>query len=156
MKYAQMMVLLALIFVILNETLDWTIIPIGVVAGFFAIWFTNRLLEIDYLQMFDVNWQLILTYVWIIVRDTYILGFDMVLRILKGDINPQVFTYKSELKDEFLLTLLSNAITFPPGSITVDRDGENMTVLTIMQDKEKFRKEIYEKIEKPLAEFDRR
>jgi len=151
-----MILFLALIFVVLNETLDFTIIPIGVVAGSFAIWFTNRLLEIDYLQMFDVSWQLILTYVWIVVRDTYVAGFDMVLRILKGDINPKMFTYKSELTDEFLLTLFSNAITFPPGSITVDRDGEHITILTVMQDEEKLRKIIYETIEKPLVKFDRR
>lgn len=154
MDHIRLIFLFTVIYVILNETLSWLTVSLGVVSGFSAIFLTNKILEIDYVEMFHINLWLFLTYFWIIIRDTYVVGFDTIVRTFKGNINPNYIRYRSDLKDEFLTVLLANAITMPPGAITVDRNGNDMTILTVGLEKDAFRKSTNEQIEKLLAKFD--
>ncbi|MCL2560497.1 MAG: Na+/H+ antiporter subunit E [Turicibacter sp.] len=152
--HIRLIILFTIIYVILNERLTWLTVSLGVASGFAAIMLTNKILEIDYVEMFHINLWLVLTYFWIIIRDTYTAGFDVLLRTLKGNVTPNVITYKSQLQDEMLLVLLANAITMPPGAITVDREGDEMTILTVGYAEEEFLQTTHEKIEKLLGKFD--
>ena len=154
MDHVRLIFLFTIIYVILNETLSWLTVGLGVASGFAAIFLTNKILEIDYVEMFHINMWLVLIYFWIIIRDTYTMGFDTIIRIFKGDIKPNYINYRSDLKDEFLTVLLANAITMPPGAITVDRDGNDMTILTVGFEKHAFRKTTNDTIERLLAKFD--
>ena len=154
MDHIRLIFLFTVIYVVLNETLSWLTVSLGVVSGFAAIFLTNKILEIDYVEMFHINLWLVLTYFWIILRDTYVVGFDTIIRIFKGDVKPNYINYRSDLNDEFLTVLLANAITMPPGAITVDRDGDDMTILTVGFEKEAFRKSTNEQIERLIAKFD--
>lgn len=154
MDHVRLIVLFTLIYIILNERLSFLIVGLGIVSGVVAIWLTNKILEIDYVEMFHINLLLVLTYFWIILRDTYVVGFDTIVRIFKGTVKPNYINYRSHLNDEFLTVLLANAITMPPGAITVDRDGDDMTILTVGYEKEKFRKDTNEKIERLIGKFD--
>lgn len=44
------------------------------------------------------------------------------------DVEPVIVTYKSTLKDEFLLTILANSITLTPGTMTVDIKGDKLLI----------------------------
>ena len=153
--YVQLVSLFTLIYVVLNESFSVTIVALGVVSGVVAIMLTNKLLEIDYVQIFHVDMGLVFVYFWVIIRDTYRMGFDMVIRIFTGNIEPSFVDFESVLDDEFLLTLLANAITMPPGAITVDRDGKVMTVLTVGISEDEFCLETRESIESLLVRFER-
>lgn len=153
-EYIRLIFLFTIIYIILNETVNTLIVGIGVMSGCVAIFLTNKILEIDYVEMFHINMWLVLVYFWIIIRDTYVAGFDVLVRTLKGDINPNFITYKSGLKDEFLTVLLANAITMPPGAITVDRDGSEMTIMTVGYEEQEYLKTTYDKIEKLFEKFD--
>ena len=154
MDHVRLIFLFTVIYVILNEYVSFLTVGIGVVSGIVAILLTNKLLESDYVEMFHINMWLILIYFWIIIRDTYIVGFDGIVRTLKGDIKPNLMIYKSELKDEFLIALMANAITMPPGAITVDRDGTVMTIMTVGYEEEEFLKTVYDTIERLFKKFD--
>jgi len=154
-KHLRLIFLFTIIYIILNESFSFLTIGLGVSSAIIAILLTNKILEIDYVEMFDVNVFLVLIYFWIIIRDTYIAGFDVIVRIFKNDINPNFIEYKSELKNEFLNVLLANAITMPPGVITVDRDGNTMTVLTVGYEKEKFCEDTRNNIERLIEKFDK-
>ena len=154
MDYIRLISLFTFIYVVLNESISLSTVAMGVVSGAVAIWLTNRILEIDYVEMFHINFGLILVYFWIIVRDTYVVGFEAIIRTLKGTIKPNYIEYRSELNDEFLTVLLANAITMPPGTITVDRDGDVMTILTMGFESEQFKKDTKNQIERLLAKFD--
>ena len=154
MDHIRLVFLFTIIYVILNENLNFLTVGLGVFSAVAAIVLTNKILEIDYVEMFHINLWLVLIYFWIIIRDTYVAGFDVIIRIFKGNIKPNFIAYRSDLNDEFLTVLLANAITFPPGAITVDRDGDDMTILTVGYDKKEFRKTTNDKIEKLLKQFD--
>ena len=146
--------MLTIIYVILNEDVSLITVGLGVASGISAIYLTNKILEIDYVEIFHLNLWIVLTYFWIIIRDTYVVGFNVVIRTLKGSIKPNFINYRSSLNDELLTVLLANAITMPPGAITVDRDGNDMTILTVGFEKDEFRKSTNDKVEALLKRFD--
>lgn len=154
MDHARLILLFTIIYVILNEHVTVLTIGFGVGAGIVAILLTNKMLESDYVEMFHINGWLFLTYFWIIIRDTYTVGFDGIIRTLTGNIKPNLMSYESDLKDEFLIALLANAITMPPGAIVVDRDGNKMTIMTVGYDEQEFLKITHDKIEKLFKKFD--
>ncbi|MCL1989923.1 MAG: Na+/H+ antiporter subunit E [Defluviitaleaceae bacterium] len=153
-KYAELISLFAIVYVILNESLSFLTVSLGIVVGFLAIWLTNKILDIDYVEMFHIRSSLILIYAWVIIRDTYVMGWDTIVRTFNGKMEPNFIRYKSKLNDEFLTALLANAITMPPGTITVDRQDREMTILTVGLDKDEFVKATYETIEKKFERFD--
>jgi len=154
MNHIRLVFLFTLIYVILNERISLLTISFGIASGSAAILLTNKFLEIEYVKMFPISLLLVLTYFWIVIRDTYVAGFDLIVRIFKGNVNPNFIHYHSDLNDEFLIILLANAITMPPGTITVDRDGNDMTILTVGFEKDEFCKTTYDKIEKLVKRFD--
>lgn len=152
--HLRLVILFTLIYVVLNEGFSVLTVSLGILSGVVAIWLTNKILDIDYVEMFHINLRLILIYFWIIIRDTYVVGFQMIVRIFKGTIKPNYIKYKSKLNDEFLTILLANAITMPPGTITVDREGDEMTILTMGFEDEAFVKDTYHQIERLIEKFD--
>jgi multisubunit Na+/H+ antiporter MnhE subunit len=154
MDHVWLIFLFTAIYIVLNETLSWLTVGLGVVSGIVAIFLTNKILEIDYVEMFHINLWLVLTYFWIIIRDTYVMGFNTIIRIFKGDIKPNYINYRSDLNDEFLTILLANAITMPPGAIAVERAGDEMTILTVGIETDEFKQLTKDKIERLLAKFD--
>jgi len=154
MEHVRLIFLFIVIYIILNETVSVVTVGLGIISGIAAMFLTNKILEIDYVEMFHINLWLVLMYFWIILRDTYTAGFDVIKRILNGNVEPNFINYRSDLKDEFLTVLLANAVTMPPGSITVDRDGDDMTILTVGYDKNEFRKTVNEQIEQLFKRFD--
>jgi len=154
MSHVRLAFLFTIIYVILNENLNWLTASLGVASGVSAIWLTNKILEIDYVKMFRINFWLVLVYFWVIIRDTYVSGFDVIIRTFKGKVEPNFIEYRSDLKNEFLTVLLANAITMPPGAITVDRDGDDMTILTVGYADDEFCKATKGKIEKLFRRFE--
>ena len=154
MDYVRLVVLFTVIYMILSESYSWLTVGLGITAAITAILLTNTILEIDYVEIFHINIWIVLTYFWVNLRDTYIVGFDVIKRIFTKEIKPNFIAYKSELNDEFLTVLLANAITMPPGAIAVDREGHDVTILTVGYETEVFTKTTHEKIEKLLKRFD--
>jgi len=154
MDHIRLIILFVLIFVILNERLTLLTISMGIVAAAISIWITNKILEIDYVEIFHINALLVLTYFWIILRDTYVVGWDTIVRTLKGNIKPNTIEYKTEIEDEFLRALFVNAITMPPGTIVVDREGEDLNILTVGFEKEQFKVDTKNQIEKLIKKFE--
>ena len=154
MDHIRLVILFTTIYVILSEYVGVLSVSLGVISGVVAIFLTNKILEIDYVEMFHINLWLVLTYFWIIVRDTYTIGFDVLKRILTGNVKPNFIEYSSRLDDEFLTVLLANAITVPPGAITVDRDGDDMTILTVGYEEKDFKRTTDHSIEKLFKRFE--
>jgi len=154
MDYFWLVLLFTIIYIILSESFSALTIGLGIAAASTAIILTNKILEVDYVEIFHINVRIVLIYFWVILRDTYTMGFDVLKRIFTGNVKPNFIEYKSELNDEFLTVLLANAITMPPGAITVDREGHDMTILTVGYEPEEFTKTTNQKIEKLLKRFD--
>ena len=152
--YLWLVLLFTIIYIILSESYSFLTIGLGVAAAVTSIILTNKILNVEYVEIFHINIWIILTYFWVIIRDTYTVGFDVLKRILTGDVEPNLIPYKSDLNDEFLTVLLANGITMPPGTIVVDRDGDDMTILTVGYEPVEFVKTTNKTIEKLLKRFD--
>lgn len=152
--YLWLVFLFTLIYIILSENFSVLTIMLGVASAIASIFLTNKILAVDYVEIFRLNLFLIIVYFWIILRDTYIVGFDVIKRIFTGNVKPNFIAYKSKLNDEFLTVLLANAITMPPGTIAVSREGHDMEILTVGYEPESFVKSTNEQIEQVLQRFD--
>jgi len=152
--YLWLVVLFTMIYIILSESYGFLTIGLGVAAAVTSIILTNKILNVDYVEIFHINIWIVLTYFWVIIRDTYTVGFDVLKRILTGNIEVNTIDYRSELEDEFLTVLLANAITMPPGTIVVNREGQDMTILTVGYEPDEFVKTTNKTIEKLLKRFD--
>ncbi len=69
------------------------------------------------------------------------------------NIEPMVVTYKSQLSDEGLLTILANSITLTPGTMTVDIEGNQLLIHCLNQSYSEGLSEML--LEKKLCEIER-
>jgi len=79
-------------------------------------------------------------------------GISAIPRILTGNDKTKTIKYVSGCKDDFALSLLSNAITLTPGTVTLDITKNELTVLCFTDSKNNalFDTENARKIEKIL------
>jgi len=154
-KNLQVIFAFTIIWIILNENIRPLTIGIGILISILTLRLTNGLLKLDYAKTFSVSPLSFIVYIVWIIFEVYYSGYDMFKRILKGDIQPTFLEYESKFKDQLSLVLLSNTITLPPGSVTVDRQDQRLTIIVADSDQEKFRKEI-ERIETNLERIGRR
>ena len=48
---------------------------------------------------------------------------------ISGKINPGVVDIKTNLKDDYSISILANSITLTPGTVTIDKNGNKLKVL---------------------------
>jgi len=58
----------------------------------------------------------------------YVASFRVLVRILKGDINPRIVHFRTRLKTDIARVALSSSITLTPGTITLDLDDDHLVV----------------------------
>lgn len=64
----------------------------------------------------------------ILVFNMYVASFRVLVRILKGDINPRIVHFRTRLKTDIARVALSSSITLTPGTITLDLDDDHLVV----------------------------
>ncbi len=122
--------LLTIVWVVYNESANLATVGLGVVLGFIALILTDKfVLKDDYRENYHVNMIAILKYIPFIFLQIYISGFDAIYRVFTGHVNVGVVEIKTKLPTEFQRSLLSNAITLTPGTVTLDQDEEDMTII---------------------------
>ena len=154
-KNLQMVIVFTIVWIILNENMRPLTLLTGSLISILTLNLTNKLLKLDYANVFNFSpLSFIMYMIWIII-EIYYSGYDMFKRIIKGDIEPTFMEYESKFKDPVSLVILSNTITLPPGSVTIDRDENVLSIITATAETEKFHKEI-ERIERNLERIGRR
>jgi len=130
LKRLEAVILFLLIWIILNENARPMTILLGVLFSIVALVMSNKILGIDYGMTFYEPPYLLVKYFLTLIVWVYKSGFDMMKRIVKGDVSPTFVKYESKLKAQVSLVLLSNSITLTPGTATMERDGANLTILS--------------------------
>lgn len=122
--------LLTIVWIVYNESADLATIGLGVVLAFIALILTDTfVMKEDYRQAYQINLVSVLKYIPFIFLQIYISGFDAIYRVFIGKVNVGVVEIKTKLPTEFQRSLLSNAITLTPGTVTLDQDDEDMTII---------------------------
>lgn len=56
-------------------------------------------------------------------------AYEHIIRVLSGSETPRVIHVKLDVKDEFSIAMISNAITLTPGTVTVEVSHNRLTVI---------------------------
>lgn len=64
----------------------------------------------------------------VLVFSMYVASFRVLLKILRGDINPRIVHFRTRLKTDIARVALTSSITLTPGTITLDLDDDHLVV----------------------------
>ncbi|MCL2874048.1 MAG: Na+/H+ antiporter subunit E [Defluviitaleaceae bacterium] len=128
-KY-KFFVLLALMvaWIMLMEELSLSSVIMGFLVAMLCIYFGNKFLP--YKDVKDVNFANFATYPFFLIGQIYAAGFSVIKTILKGPV-VDIVTVKTQLKSDTLRVVLADSITLTPGSILLDLDNRDITLLWI-------------------------
>lgn len=133
-KDIQLLVFFMAIWIALNETIAPFSLFVGVVVCWISIRFTNNFMKMDYAAEFFVSPATFIKYSLYLVKEIYLAGYDMLKRIVTGDVHPVFMDYKSGLKRELSNVILANSITSTPGTITIHRVKNEFVILSANAD----------------------
>lgn len=128
-------VILTLFFLVLSEKVTLLNLTVGLLISLLVITLNKEKLRINRY----INFKLTIRWIkYIVVLFTEVIKANVQVAIitLSKDMNvdPVIVTFKSELKDEFLLTILANSITLTPGTMTVDIKGDRLLIHCLNQE----------------------
>ena len=129
--------LLALVWVVMNERADPLVIGTGLAVGVVTLWLSNRVLRTDYATTVFLSPVACVRYGLLLAKEITVAAWHMAVTIARGRATVTRFEIVSDLDDELLLFLLANSIILTPGSVALDRQGNRIEVLTCDGDVER-------------------
>jgi Multisubunit Na+/H+ antiporter, MnhE subunit len=127
-----MFVLYFVLWVVFNGQITWEICIFGVIIAALLCVFTCRFMDYSLQKELWIYRRLgkLLQYVFVLVKEVVRANLGTVHLILtqKEEIQPVLVSFHSDLKSPLTQTLLANAITLTPGTITVALENGDYTV----------------------------
>lgn len=121
--------------VILNEKAGPTVFLSGLVFSAVALFVTDFfLLEDRYARRYSLRPITVLRYLFVLLFQIYKSGFSAIPKIIKGNSNIQIAVYQSRLTDELAVCLLANSITLTPGTVTLEKNKDQLKVLAFLEE----------------------
>ena len=104
----------------------------GVAFGLLSLFITNKLI-IKKTVTGGVNPKFpfvrFFVFVVVLIIQIYKSGFAAIGKILRGKLNTSVISISTDIQDDLIISFLANAITLTPGTVTIDKEGNNLKVL---------------------------
>ncbi len=143
---AAIILILTIIWVVLNERYDQSVIISGVFFATVSLFAARYLFEdSDRVKSYYIPlWFLLLYFVYMtyhITKGALRVAFDL----LKGKKEARVVTIYSKLTNPWYISIVANSITLTPGTVTLDKTGKKMEVLCLNPVSEK-EEELYNQI----------
>ena len=137
LKYLVAILIFTGIYCILREKISLPIFLSGCVVAVAALWLTDRFLIQDtYIHQFTLKPFRFVGYFLFLLFKIFKNGISAARLTLFGKSDYTFFSFSSELTDDFKLNLLANSITLTPGTVTVDRDRNNLLVVQLIRQNE--------------------
>lgn len=132
LNWIKWIILLTGFWCILEGSIEYITIFTGIVVSLLALTFTDRfLIGQPYHHLHGLNIIHLITFVFFLMKEVYIAGFQMIKMIISHDINPAIVEIDTGLLEDYQRVILANSITITPGTITVDLTGNTLKVLWI-------------------------
>jgi len=127
-KIGDVFIVLALtcVWILLREELNGATIVSGLIFGSMAHFFCCRALPTE--NKNDVQFSKLATYPLYIIGQVYLAGFYVVKLIFTGA-DAQIVQMDTDLKSDYLRAVLVDSITLIPGSVLINLDGKEFTLL---------------------------
>ncbi|MGO1368687.1 MAG: Na+/H+ antiporter subunit E [Senegalia sp. (in: firmicutes)] len=136
--HPKLFLILFMFWLLLTLNLEISNIIGGLLVSFivtylsFGILYSEKGFEFTFPGVFTI-----IKYFFILIFEIYISAIDLIKSIIKNEYNPSIIELKLNIKDPLLITLVANSITLTPGTITVDKNANHLTVIYIRADKDK-------------------
>jgi len=121
-------VALTFVWIILMEGFSWQNAAIGMFMSMLSMHFMGKLFGFEEIKNVDF-YKLIVYPFWLVCR-IYMDAFYLTKMIL-SDAKWGIMTERLQLDNEALCLMLADSITLTPGSVYLEREGRNITLLCI-------------------------
>ncbi|MCL2392495.1 MAG: Na+/H+ antiporter subunit E [Oscillospiraceae bacterium] len=129
MKFSRLLfsiLFLTVIWIILRENISLFDVVLGVLVGIACIMFARRLLPLE--DSDNVNFSRLVTYPFWLLGQIYLSGFFVMKMIINGA-RADIVRVDTKLKSDILRVIMGNSITIVPGSITLEQEDHEYTVV---------------------------
>lgn len=127
-----MLLLFFLLFIALCSMISWQIVIVGAVVGVLVYLFSRRFLGYCFSRDLRLLKKLpgVIRYIVVLLYEIAIANFTLLRMILSPGFRPKpvLVTFTVHLRSDYARTMLANAITLTPGTITVALSGDQYTV----------------------------
>ena len=121
-----LIILLTIVWVVLCEELSVPVVATGILISAGCAYFCRKYLPLRVIT--GVNFLKLGMYPFYLIGQIYLAGFDAIKLIIKGA-KVDVVEVKTEITNDFLRVILANSITLTPGTVSLDLNGETITIL---------------------------
>ena len=127
-----MFILLFVIWIMFNGAITVEIVLFGLAISALILIFMFKFLDYSMkkeIMIYKLAPQII-AYMFVLIKEVVFANLATAKLLLspKLETQPQVFSFKSDLKSEFCKTMLANSITLTPGTITVDIENDKYII----------------------------
>ncbi len=125
--------LLLVVWLVMNENFSVESIVIGFAVVTLILFSANLLLDYNYAKTFYLPVLKFLKYIVFMVGQIYLSGIKASYRIITGKIKPGFVKCKIDKKIDspYIQNIIASSITLTPGTITVDKQEDKLTVLSL-------------------------
>jgi len=121
---------LILVWIVLRETFSLFTVIIGAVLSIACVYFYHKYLPLKRIK--NVKFPRLAFYVFYLIGQIYLAGFYVIKLIILGA-KADVIELKTKVTNDSLKVLLADSITLTPGSILLDLENENITLLCLKE-----------------------
>lgn len=144
----KLLILLYGFWLLLTLDFQLTNLIIGIMISFFITVVTVYVLQDkDHLLIKIPSLYCLLIFFIRLMYEMYKSSFTYIIRIIKKECDPEFVKVKLNTTDPLIITMIANAITLTPGTLTVDVNQNELVVLSI-DDPNKKGKDLTEEIKK--------
>lgn len=114
----------------LFERSDWPFLALSLLVVPAVVWLSEKLfLGMSLAVVYPIDLWLLAGYWFKLLIEIYKAGYSAIKIIISGQIDPRVITINTTLKSAMMQSVLANSITLTPGTVTIDKQGQQLEVL---------------------------
>ena len=149
-------IILTVVWIILIESYSLITIASGIFIGVCCVFFSSRFLPLKKVE--GVNYKKIALYPLYLIGQIFVSAVYVIKIIFKGA-KIDIVRFKTKVKNDSIRVMLADSVTLTPGSVMLELEGEEMTVLWLRErgapeistlDEELIAEEVMGKLEKKL------
>ncbi len=130
--YIEFGILGMIVWCILYEGISLTIAGTGLILGILAAIFANSFLVTSQLtSAYRPNLLSFLLFIVVLIYRIFKAGISVIPAIITGRTKTGIIDIKTEVPEGLASTALANSITLTPGTVTVEKNGQDLKVLWI-------------------------
>ena len=129
-KHGILILLLTFIWSIFNGNFRIDTILVGILVSFITMYILN-IIQPHQSEKYSYHISFIHFFLFflLLIKNIYVSAFRTIIHLIKGEINPQFVSTDTVINRLWLQSLVANAITLTPGTVTVHMADNAYTIL---------------------------